>query len=110
MGPYNREKREFYHRHTHTDSKIVECWDLKRWSNRKRIRSLTSFMRHSEPAKRERFREKEKSFLLVATAKFILQIIRKKIRADIKREKRNFGCCFCTHTHRHTFKQVFDGP
>lgn len=74
-------------------------------------------MRHSEPAKRERFREKEKSFLLVATAKFILQIIRKKIRAsnfkqiaDIKREKINFGCCFCTHTHRHTFKQVFDGP
>lgn len=30
----------------------------------------------------ERFREKEKSFLLVATAKFILQIIRKKIRAS----------------------------
>lgn len=39
-------------------------------------------MRHSEPAKRERFREKEKSFLLVATAKFILQVIRKKIRAS----------------------------
>lgn len=41
-------------------------------------------MRHSEPAKMGKDLEKKekKSFLLVATAKFILQIIRKKIRAS----------------------------
>lgn len=62
--------------------RLLNRWDLNRWSNRNQNKKFNQFYETFRACIRKDLeKERKKSFLLVATAKFILQII-KKIRAS----------------------------